>query len=288
MEYLFLRENDFIWGKVDLMKILDVYDKNSDLKFNGRNVFDVMNKFFLRFPKGLSDNYYRKLDTVKIFRVDELYEKDYVGKYDELGNCVFFSNFDSIGHELMHMASYNDMAFGFANSLGDFSNGLIEGMNEYMTMLAFDQTEIVTYCFEVFCAMMLTTNFDFEKIYKPFFIPNHSEFISLFSNKNEIYSLMYSLGYYYEFSDEYFNKSLRKKERREIIEKIKIAIMDTINSLINIELSKDLDFDSLTLYCEKFLDLMNSMHVKKDLEIFFPGCVDYADTQIKTRIRSKR
>ena len=269
------------------MEILEVYDKTSDLRYMGKNIFDAMDMFFCLFPKKYSKNYYRNLKSLKLFKVDDFYDNELDGYYDMNNNTLFFSDVSVIGHELMHMASYDVVKgnYAFDNNDEDISNGFIEGMTEYLTIMLWGENYISSYYFETFCASMLS---NIDGIIKSYFMPNYDNFINLFPNKKDIYSLMYSLGYYSLKTEKIVD--VTDVDKIEVLDRLKIkeAIKNTINSLINIELSYEKDINNLIEYGDKFMDLITVDNVKEYLLNLCPEYLDYAYCQVKQRIRCKR
>ena len=140
------------------MKILDVYDKNSfkDLTCGGYLIFELIDNYFSLLPEEYRKNYDTNLKTVEIFRVDDMIF-DTSGEYDTDNNQIKFTNFKSLPHELMHMASYDKKRkrFAIAKNVTDFELGLIEGMTEYIAMEVVGAQEPNAYHFPVFCVEML-------------------------------------------------------------------------------------------------------------------------------------
>lgn len=270
------------------MKILEVYDKNSVLGCYGKNVFKTMNEFFSRFPREYGECYYDNLEMLKIMVTDNCYGSVATGGYHEESNTIIIQDYNSLGHELMHVAQYDRINKKSSIEVGDgmFERGLVEGVTEYLTMMAYGMSGTDSYPFEVFAVSMLD-NGNVPFLFRPFFIPNHEEFIKLFPNRRDIYSLMYSLNYYFENMFDYMESVENHKDTMFDILLIRNAIRDTIDSLISIELSLEKDSIGLRMYEEKFMDLISSSDVAEDLKIFDPKYMVYAEKEIKKRIRKK-
>jgi len=260
------------------MKIIDVYDKNSGkiLTCNGISVFEMIDDYFANLPVEYRKNYDENLKTVEIFRVDG-FSMDNSGEYDYENNRISFCNFSSIVHEFMHMASYdkkkNKMAF--AKNVCDFERGLMEGMTEYLAMQVNGLEEASVYHFPVFCVSMLSS---IEGLFEPYFIPNYQKFLKLFPNKRDILSLMYSLDYY--------NENVYETETdRDLMEH---SIKDTIDSLIDIELSVETDSKKLRLYKENFMDMLSDDSMEVYLGEFFSDYIDYSNCELTQRLIKKR
>lgn len=269
------------------MKVLEIYDKNSDLRYYNKNIFLLMDEFFKTFPKEYSDNYYRNLETLKLFKVDSCYEKSEGGFYTP-DNMLFFCKKGSIVHELMHMASYlmgtDKIGFSIVNR-SFLEDGLQEGMTEYLAQKALKLDRARGYHFESFCVSMLDT---IPNIFKPYFIPNKEEFISLFPNERDIYSLMYSLNYYNQEAVDYINSLIKgiDPDIEEVI--LQKSIRDTLDTLIDIELSIEKDPRELEIYSEKYMDLLGDYMIDLIVGEIYPNYKNYANKQINKRIRSKR
>lgn len=268
------------------MKILDIYDKNSDLKYKRKNIFERMDKFFLGFPKEYSDNYYKNLETLRIFRVDGFSDGVSTGQYDSLNNILYFQYIGSTAHELIHVASYDSdkKKMAFMDNALSYELGLMEGMTEYLSMKAFNTSEPKAYIFEVFCTEMLS---NIEGLFKPYFIPNHDDFINLFPNEKDIYSLMYLVNFFYDNADAYINSLILGEEYFFTEEVMQQVIRDIINTLIDIELSFNKSDRDLIVYGEKFMDLISSRVVDDCLWDIYPKYKNYANRTVNRRIRSK-
>ena len=260
------------------MKILDVYDKNSfkDLTCGGNLIYEMIDNYFSMYPVEYRKNYDTNLKTVEILRVDDML-LDNSGEYDADNNRVKFTNFKSLPHELMHMASYDKKKkkMAFAKDVIDFELGLVEGMTEYLAMEIIGEVEPQAYHFPVFCVSMLA---EIPSIFEHYFIPNYDKFLGLFPNKRDILNLMYALDYY--------NESIYQTVQDN--EKIALTIRDTIDALIDIELSMESDIRELRLYKEKFMDLLNNDTLDSYLGEFFPDYVDYANCELTQRLIKKR
>ena len=262
------------------MKVLGVYDKNSDVRCFGRNIFLVMDQFLKNYPCEYGKCYYDNLETLKLIKVDKFMEDNLAGKYNQDGNVIIFNKSDALGHELFHMASYDRerhiMAF---DGHMDIEKGLIEGMTEYLFNKAYSRGSVSGYGFEVFCVSMLD---DMDNLFKGYFMTNHDEFINVFPNKRCIYSLMYALNIYHNESMSYISLP---EDDEDILEKIQEAIRGVINSLITIELSRKMDSDNLIKYGDKFMDLVTSKEISDIMYWLYPKYNNYASRQINRRIR---
>ena len=171
------------------MQVIKVYDKNSDLRCYGKNIFKTMNEFMNRFPLEFRKLYDKNLESLQFMKCDRLDSDAYNGTYDTRRNVVFFTKSNALAHEMFHVASYDagrDVS-GFECDVS-LDQGLLEGMTEYFRMKAFNLSNPEDYNFEVFSVMMLE---NINDIFKHYFIPNHSEFIKLFPNKKDIYNLLF-------------------------------------------------------------------------------------------------
>lgn len=158
------------------MKVLQIYQGREQfltLKSSDKSIFDMFEKYMMRrFPLEYMENYYKNLKTLKIFEVDQLLGLSLeTGEYSVRNNTMYFSDVDSIPHELVHVASA-DMTkerIGFSSADWELERGLIEGMTEFISLDFMDYEMDETYSFETFCAAMICEN---EKVFRPFFIPS--------------------------------------------------------------------------------------------------------------------
>ena len=264
------------------MQVIKVYDKNSDLRCYGKNIFKTMNEFMNRFPFEYRKLYDKNLESLQFMKCDRLDSDAYNGTYDTRRNVVFFTKSNALAHEMFHVASYDagrDVS-GFECDVS-LDQGLLEGMTEYFRMKAFNLSNPEDYNFEVFSVMMLE---NINDIFKHYFIPNHSEFIKLFPNKKDIYNLLFSLDEYNAGYLDYLEKLASDEDAVVDIHNIKMAIKNTINNLITIELSMVKDKHELLQYRDKFMDLIGDDDVREVLSIFYPRYYGYADMQTKKRI----
>ena len=263
------------------MKVLGVYDKDSDLRCFNKSAFMTMRSFFDKLPVEYGKCYFDNLETLKLLKVDEFNDDKFSGMYNSFGNVVMFSKNNALGHELFHVASYdrrNDLT-AFEGYI-DIEQGLIEGMTEYLFITTYGLSGVREYPFEVFCVKMLE---DIPGLFKPYFIPSHDDFINLFPSKRGIYSLMYALNVYHEDILDY----MPSEENDAILNKIENAIKGVIDSLISIELSRKVDDDSLYKYAEKFMDEITRHEVKDMISWLYPKYSHYANKQINVKIRRK-
>lgn len=267
------------------MKVLDIYGKKDldVLTCNGGIASEIMDDFFSNFPKLYKDNYDKNGETLEIWKIDEHYSGATGGEYYDLHNLILLRKYSSLIHELMHMSSCDyitrNSAF-FKSKQGPlFEMALVEGMTEYFASLAL-KSKPTDYFFEVFTASMLD---NIEGIFEPYFIPNHDRFISLFPNKKDIVSLMYSLNYY---SNKTEAMALGEIEIDEdvVMTRIEHSINDTIDSLINIQLSMKMGRKNDKLYGEKFMSLISGDDLVHYLGDFYDDYLDYANDQINKRI----
>lgn len=263
------------------MKVLDVYTKK-DLDLitcGGKKLCVLMDEFFNRFPNEYRKNYDRNLETLEIQRVDEMPDDCDSAEYLPDANILLFKSYAALPHELMHVASSD-----LINRLNGicrcgiysiYENGMIEGMSEFLSALALDGKP-VTYFFECFAVSMISS---IDGVFEPYFIPNYSKFISLFPNKKDILSLLYSLNFYHD-KIQVINDDTSKDD----IFRINDSVRSVIDSLIDIELSFNKNNKSNKVYSDKFMDLI----VDKDIDFIvgdvYPDYVDYAYSQVKKRL----
>ena len=269
------------------MQILEIYDKNSNLRCHGKNIFRTMDNFLGKYPLEYRILYDKNIETLQIFKCDTFDRKISNGYYDADDNIILYSDDISLGHELFHLAS-NDRDNGISSieSGMGYEHGIDEGMTEYLLMLAYGLTRPDCYEFQVFAIRMLE---NIPDLFKYYFIPNHKEFIKLFPNRKDIYNLIFSLDIYHEKNNDYLEYLCSNDEddiKNSLID-INLArksIKEVINNLISIELSFEKSSVELKRYSDKFMDLIGSKDVALMLKVFYPEYYEYANTQIKTRI----
>lgn len=233
----------------------------------------------MKFPNEYRNIYDENLKTLEIHRVDEMFEVNDSAEYYPIGNVMIFKSFAGIPHEMMHMASSDRVnsksAFLREGIYSLYENGLVEGMTEYLSCIA-KGGEPDTYFFEYFSVEMLSS---IDGIFKPYFIPSYDGFVSLFPNKKNICSLMYSFDFYHDGISKIDDNTSDR-----VISMIEGSVKSTIDSLIDIELSFDKSRYERKLYGEKFMDLISNIDLKMLVSDVCPDYLDYANHEIKKRI----
>lgn len=267
------------------MKVLDIYGKE-DLEIltcNGVVINKIMDNFFKRFPSSYRENYDKNLEGIEIWKLDEHYDGFTAGEYFESYNVLLINRFSSIVHELMHVAScdFKTRISAFCRKKEGylFEYALIEGMTEYLSALAHDSSPD-DYLFETFTVSMLS---NIEGIFEPYFIPSYDKFISLFPNKRDIISLMYSLNYYNNKNVDYTCGIIKGLSDIDRI-KVEHSIKDVIDALIDIQVSMKMGMFNDKIYAEKFMDLLNCEVMDTYVGEYFEDYVDYSSEQINKRI----
>ena len=102
--------------------------------------------------------------------------------------------------------------------------------------------------------------------------------MKLFPNRKGILSLMYSLDYYHKNC---FEKDVNYNS-------LVHSIKDTIDALIKIELSYEGNPYKLRQYSEKFMDLLSSWGKNSILKDIYPGCLNYANSELKRNIKIRK
>ena len=262
------------------MKVLDVYSKKDldILTCHGRKISEIMESFFSKFPKSYRVNYDRNLSNLMIWKVDEDYDDVETSQYIPTHNLITFENIDTIIHELIHMASANRLTgnMAFVKDMNDmlYECALVEGMTEYLSCMAIGNLPY-NYYFEYFVISMLSS---IDGIFEPFFIPNHDKFISLFKNRKDIYSLMYSLDYYHDnICDVDINSE------NDIV-KLQNSVKSTIDTLIDIELSFDKTLKEKQEYADKFMTLISMDDIRAFIFDICPKYREYAFKEVKKRV----
>ena len=268
------------------MKVINLYDKNSDIRSYGRNIFKATEEVLAMFPDEYGECYYKNLESLELIQVDKLINESLLGYYDDEANVIFFRDKNAMGHEMFHMTS-NDLENGnyaFLSKMG-IENGLIEGMTEYFNTKAYYLEIPSTYQFEVFCVTMLE---DIPNIFRPYFKPNSKEFISLFPNKKDIYSLLYSLNTYNDLYLKYMEEYYSGKDITNNSKEFKLVIHDVLTNLIDIELSIEKDPDMLRKYGYKFMDYIGGDKIPSLTDDIYPNVYEYADKLIDKKIRKRK
>ena len=267
------------------MRVYEVYDKNSKILDHGKNVFKTTEAYLAKFPECYSECCNRNLETLELIKVDRLPDNSNDGVYNQWANKIVFSKNSSLGHELFHVAStdsVNERA-AFESYLG-IEDGLIEGMTEYHHIMAYDLPEPGVYSFEVFSVMMLE---DIPNIFKSYFIPDEKGLFEVISDKKALYGLLWSTNIYNQMTVEYLSQIYASEEGKIDRNRLRMTIRDVIDNLISIELSRGLSKKELNSYGDKFMDLLSSTFVSDIVPYFYPNYVNYADKQIKKRIRGR-
>ncbi len=267
------------------MKVFEVYDKDSIILDRGKNVFKATEAYLAKFPEHYSTCYKQNLETLELIKVDRLDDKSQAGIYNPEANTIVFAKNFSLGHELFHMASNNRVIkqFAFESKLY-VENGLIEGMTEYHHMHAYNLKQPGSYSFEVFAVMMLE---EIPNIFESFFVPKEKGIFSICPSKKDMYALLCSIDLYNELTLEYLSELYAGKEGEIDRTEIRRTIKHVIDSLISIELSLYSDKQALNHYSDKFMDLISSDFITDIVPYFYPGYIDYADKQIKKRIKER-
>lgn len=267
------------------MKVLDVYyERDLDLISSyGKSIREMMDDFFLRFPKSYRENYDRNLDTLQMYRVDEMHDVKDSAQYYPSPNVLMFKSFINLPHELMHLASSDrkkqQFAFCRDGECSFIENALVEGMTEYLSCEAKEGTPDY-YLFEYFVVSMLSS---IDGIFKPFFIPDYHEFISLFPNERDICSLMYSLDFYQD------GILLLDEDSNDVeVDRIGNSVKSTIDSLIDIELSFNRDRKERKIYSDKFMDLISDDDLSALIGYVCPEYLDYAYHEVKKRLLRRK
>jgi len=267
------------------MKVIKVYDKNSDIRCYNKNIFKATEALLANFPREYSNCYYHNLESLELIQVDKFMEASLSGFYNPQANVIRFKDKSSLGHELFHMAS-NDLENGnyaFASKVG-IEDGLIEGMTEYFNMKAYGLPGPTAYPLEVFCVTMLE---DIPDIFRSYFIPNNRTFINLFPNRRDIYSLFYSLDAYNEMYMDFLETAFSNGENNIDMNLLRDTIKDIFNSLVEIELSLEEDPRELKKYDYKFMEYIGGNKLAILERELYPKYYEYADKLIDKKIRKR-
>lgn len=267
------------------MKVLDIYTKDNFnlITCGGIEICKMMDKFFLRFPASYRKNYDKNLETLEVQRVDEMPDKHDRADYYPKSNTILFKSFLALPHELMHVSSSdlvnNIFAFSRTGEYALYENGLLEGISEFLSCIAKDG-EPDGYFFECFTVDMLS---EIDGFFEPYFIPSYDKLISLFPNKRDICSLMYSLDFYHD------KVSMSTEDDGIIeIERVSDSVRSVIDSLIDIELSFNRSIREKKRYSDKFMDLISGTDINCVVGDIYPDYVDYAHNEVKRRILRRK
>lgn len=268
------------------MKVIKVYDKNSDIRSYNRNIFKATESVLATFPYEYGNCYRHNLETLELIQVDKMMDPSIAGYYNTEANVIYFNNKQAMGHELFHMAS-NDLINGnyaFEGKM-QIEDGLIEGMTEYFNVKAYGLEIPGAYPLEVFCVTMLE---DIPNIFRPYFIPSYKDFIKLFPNRRDIYSLFYSLDAYSEMYMQYLNQCCSGEMITVDMNLVRNTIKDVFNSLLAIEFSLVCDDKELRKYGNKFMEYIGSDRLGVVFEELYPKYYEYADKLIDKKIRKRK
>ena len=263
------------------MQIIRIYDGKCDLRWQNKNVFRTTERFLKKYPEEYKRLYDKNLQTLTLWRCDELLNKSLDGEYYLDSNIITYIANSALGHELFHVASYDSekdqLAFGGNLGIGE---GLLEGMTEYLFMKAFDLDGPGSYVLEVFAVAMLS---DMPDLFKHFFIPDHNGFINIFPNRKEIYNLLLSVDSY---NKEYLDLISGDKDREDSVDMndFRKHIRQIFDNLISIELSVEKDSKKLKEFRNKFMDLLETPYIRYTINQFYPRYCAYAEKQLRERI----
>ncbi len=267
------------------MKVIEIYDKNSIILDHGKNVFKTMDYYLRKFPESYRKCYDKNLETLELLKVDRLNDASLNGLYIPEDNIIIFEKNYSLGHELFHMCS-NDRdneQFAFESAL-EIEDGLIEGMTEYHHMKAFGLKEPGAYSFEVFTVTMLE---NIPNLFESFFVPKTKGILDVCPNRKALYGLLYSLSMYNDMLLKYLAATYTDEDALFSMTEVKRTIKHTIDNLISIELTVEKNEHNLKEYSEKFMGLISSSFVGDVLPELYPNYDEYAEKQLKKRIKER-
>ncbi len=268
------------------MKVIDVYDANSNLRCHGQNVFDTTRTYLRRFPAEYSACLEYNLKTLELIKVDKIDNDFMTARYNTDENIIEFKTSSALGHEMFHVAS-NDMVnkqYAFETRL-NIEMGLIEGMTEYLYMDAYNLIRPSSYDFEVFTVMMLD---HIPGIFKPYFVPSCRGLIGLFPVRKHIYGLLYSLETYNRVMIDYLASIYTDENVLVDLEEYVDAYKYTLANLINIELSIEKNPAKLKRYRDRCLDLLNTSWMHDTMQNTYPDYFEYSERYVTKRIKEKR
>ena len=261
---------------------MKVYNKNDDIKCYGKNIFMMMDNFFKNYPSEYSKLYYKNLESLSFIRCNRLNNGINTGMYDADNNIIYFTDNNSLGHEMFHVASNDIDRKNMGIDLADSDNSaLLEGMTEQLFIDTYNISGEYAYQFEVMVSRVLSQIPDFFKYY---FIPDHDKFISLFNNKDTINSLIDNLNLYGKISDYvlsifYLDKNINGVDDRAKLELI-CAIESVISDLIYIGYENK-DTVDLNNYINNLRNLLNGSNINKLFKLFYPDYLNYTNNVVK-------
>ena len=267
------------------MKVIEIYDRNSNILDNRKNIFKTLDKYMEKFPSSYRKCYDENVRSLELFKVDRIGDGAQSGIYNPEDNTIAFGKCYALGHELIHMAT-NDREksqFAFESKMA-IENGMIEGMTEYHHMQAFDLKLPGAYSFEVFTVMMLE---DIPNLFESFFVPRENGILDICSDKKNVYSLLWSLENYNQMSTDAVEASAAGNE--VLIDRVETrrCIRHVMDSLIAIKLLQTSDKKELETWGDKFIDLIKSDLIGDITPAFYPQYKEYAEKMIKKRIRGR-
>lgn len=267
------------------MKILGIYDKSSKINCHGKNIFEATSRYLNKFPHEYRVCYDYNMRDLELYRVDEIIDDSRIATYVPDTNVIIFEKTYPLGHEMFHVASEDRLhnKTAMSNKLG-VEDGIVEGMTEYFHMKAYYLPEATTYFFHVFCVMMLE---DIPNIFKSYFVPTDDTFFTKITDPKLMYSLLYALDVYNDNYGKYEDSIIAGKRDKDLKLIVEESVNEVIDNLITIKLSLCNDSKELNKYGDKFMDLLTSGKLAKTMTIDYPNYINYANNEIKKRIRKK-
>lgn len=255
------------------MKIRNIYnscDNFGKLTLVKNNSFRKIEKFFEGLPVDYSVNYFYNKNSLKIYEMDRVYlDANATGLYDPLENVICVSDIkDALTHELIHMCScdrisYKDKVkmFGEYKNKSDELYLISEGIVEFLSSLI-DKRVVDAYNFESFVARMLFVSD--ESVLKYFFNADNYGFLYNIFDEKELMNVLYNLSYI--VSSEYVDTPDEYRKCFHVL----------LNSLLNIELSKENNACRLLIYRDLFLELLKDEEIKDMLNGNYKDYHNYA------------
>ncbi len=254
-------------------------------KPEGKKIITTMDEFFNGMPSEYGINYYKNLESVNFSYVMSIYGRLY-GQYIARTNTIYYISYESIPHELFHMASYDkskDM-LGFDGYNGEISL-LNEGLTEYLYNRAFGIEVSDFRPFEVMCANMII---DIPGVLKNHFNPNYEGFINSFNDRDTIESLIDELDVYGEANGYLLDIIKMDGGNARFNKQALIDIRDSINNIIRFLIMIGLDNkDKINIneYIEKMIKLLNKDNIAKYFKIFYSEYMDDTKEVIRKLVK---
>lgn len=265
---------------------MKAYTKNDKIMCYGKDIFLTMDDFFRDKPSQYRYNYDKNLDSLMLIRQFEINNGLNTGLYDADQNIIYFTEFNSIGHEMFHVAS-NDLenkTMGI-DKKGTNGSALLEGITEYLFVDTFQVKNNYTYSFEVAVAKVLRL---IPGVLRSFFMASYDEFINSFNNKDTIKELNNELNVYNKISDYcltiYYLDGKNANIKLDVLVRLMDAVRKVIDSLYSIGIENSKLVDN-AFYNRYLMEALTDKCLLKIFGLLYPGYVEYLNKDVKSRVK---